>query len=44
MTAARRRLVATEIRDRFGVSQRRASRALGLARSSLRYVGVIGDE
>jgi putative transposase len=44
MTAARRRLVATEIRDRFGVSQRRTSRALGMARSGLRYVGVIGDE
>jgi putative transposase len=44
MTAARRRLIAAESCDRFRVSQRRAARALGLARSSLRYVGVAGDE
>ncbi len=44
MTSARRRLIATELCDRFGVSQRRASRALGLARSSLRYAPVISDE
>ncbi len=44
MTAARRRLIATELCDRFGVSQRRASRALDLARSSLRYVAVTGGE
>jgi len=44
MTSARRRLIATELCDRFGVSQRRASRALDLARSSLRYVPLSGDE
>ncbi len=44
MTSARRRLIATELCDRFGVSQRRASRALDLARSSLRYVPPSGDE
>jgi transposase InsO family protein len=44
MTSARRRLIATELCDRFGVSQRRASRALDLARSSLRYVPLASDE
>jgi putative transposase len=44
MTAARRRLIATELCDRFGVSQRRASRALDLARSGLRYTPVARDE
>jgi putative transposase len=40
MTAARRRLTAAEIRDRFHVSQRRVARALDLPRSSLRYAPV----
>jgi putative transposase len=44
MTSARRRLIVTELCDRFGVSQRRASRALDLARSSLRYVPLVSDE
>src|SRR4051812_4113340 len=44
MTAARRRLIAAELCDRFRVSQRRASRALDLARSSLRYAPVVSDE
>ena len=44
MTAARRRLIANELCDRFRVSQRRVSRALDLARSSLRYAPVVSDE
>jgi transposase InsO family protein len=44
MTAARRRLIAGELCDEFDVSQRRASRALGLPRSSLRYAPVTRDE
>ncbi len=44
MTSARCRLIATELCDRFGVSQRRASRALDLARSSLRYTPRTSDE
>ena len=44
MTAARRRLIVTELREHFSVSQRRASRALGLPRSSLRYAPVARDE
>jgi putative transposase len=44
MTAARRRLIADQVRDRFGVSQRRVSRALDLARSSIRYTPVVSDE
>jgi len=44
MTAARRRLIVTELCERFGVSQRRATRALDLPRSSLRYTPVKGDE
>ncbi len=44
MTAARRRLIANQLCDRFRVSQRRVSRALDLARSSLRYAPVVSDE
>ena len=44
MTAARRRLIANELCDRFRVSQHRVSRALDLARSSLRYAPVVSDE
>jgi putative transposase len=44
MTVARRRLIAAELCDRFRVSQRRASRALDLARSSLRYAPVVSDQ
>ena len=44
MTAARRRLIVTDIREHFNVSQRRASRALDLPRSSLRYTPVARDE
>ncbi|HSQ56984.1 MAG TPA: IS3 family transposase [Gemmata sp.] len=44
MTTPRRRLIVTEIREHFKVSQRRASRALGLPRSSLRYTPVTRDE
>jgi transposase InsO family protein len=43
MTAARRRLIANELCDRFRVSQPRVSRALDLARSSLRYAPVVSD-
>jgi putative transposase len=44
MTAARRRTIVTDIRERFNVSQRRVSRALGLPRSGLRYAPVARDE
>src|SRR4051794_37830261 len=44
MTPPRRRPIASELCDRFRVSQRRASRALDLARSSLRYAPVVSDE
>ena len=44
MTSARRRLIASELCDRFRVSQRRVSRALDLARSSIRYTPVVSDE
>src|SRR3954470_17526742 len=44
MTAARRRLIVTDLREHFSVSQRRASRALDLPRSSLRYAPVARDE
>ena len=44
MTAARRRLIVTELCEHFSVSQRRASRALDLPRSSLRYAPVLRDE
>ena len=43
MTAARRRLIATDIREQFHSSQRRVSRALGLSRSGLRYAPVACD-
>src|SRR5215813_3301915 len=43
MTAARRRLIVDDIREQFHVSQRRVSRALGLARSGLRYTPVRSD-
>ena len=44
MTASRRRLIATEIGAQFQLSQRRVARALGLARSGLRYAPVRSDE
>jgi putative transposase len=44
MTAARRRLIASELCDRSRVSQRRVSRALDLARSGLRYAPVVSGE
>lgn len=44
MTAARRRLIVKELREQFHVSERRASRALDLARSGLRYAPVLRDE
>jgi putative transposase len=44
MTSARRRLIANELCEDFDVSQRRVSRALDLARSSLRYAPVFRDE
>jgi len=44
MTTARRRLIANELCDRFRVSQRRVTRALDLAQSSLRYAPVVSDE
>ena len=44
MTAPRRRLIVKELREQFHVSQRRASRALDLARSSFRYAPVLRDE
>jgi len=44
MTSARRRLIVNELRERFGVSQRRVARALDLSRSGLRYTPVISDE
>src|SRR3954453_5891148 len=44
MTPARRRLIADQVRDRFGVSQRRVSRALDLARSVLRHAPVVSDQ
>src|SRR3954465_1970084 len=44
MTAARRRLIVTDLREHFSVSQRRASRALDLPRSSLRYAPAARDE
>ena len=43
MTATRRRLIASELGDQFKVSQRRVSRALGLARSGLRYAPIRCD-
>jgi putative transposase len=44
MTSSRRRLIANEICVDFKVSQRRVSRALGLARSNLRYTPRVSDE
>jgi putative transposase len=44
MTSARRRLIVIELREHHGVSQRRVSQALDLARSSLRYSSVVSDE
>src|SRR4051812_32977544 len=44
MTAARRRLIVTGTCEHFNVFQRRASRALNLPRSSLRYAPVARDE
>jgi transposase InsO family protein len=44
MTLPRRRLVVQNTCEQFDLSQRRASRALDLARSSLRYAPVVGDE
>jgi putative transposase len=44
MTSARRRLITGELCVHFGVSQRRVAKALGLARSSLRYAPVVSDE
>ena len=43
MTVARRRLITSETCEHFDVSQRRAVRALGLPRSSIRYVPVAWD-
>jgi transposase InsO family protein len=44
MTAPRRRLIVAEIGGSFAVSERRACRALGLHRSGVRSVGIVGDE
>ena len=44
MTAPRRQLIVIELCEQVNVSQRRASRALDLARSSLRYAPVLRDE
>ena len=44
MTAARRRLIAKDVREQFNVSERNACRALDLARSGLRYAPVLRDE
>ena len=43
MTAARRRLIVTDLREQFHVSQRRVSRAPDLPRSGLRYAPVSRD-
>jgi putative transposase len=43
MTAARRRSLTREMCECFDVSQRRATRALGLPRSSVRYAPVARD-
>jgi hypothetical protein len=43
MTAARRRSITRDIGASFNVSQRRATRALGLPRSSVRYAPVARD-
>jgi transposase InsO family protein len=44
MTTARRRQITRELQATFAVSQRRACRAMGLARSSLRYDPVVRDQ
>ena len=44
MTAPRRRLIVRELCEDFNVSQRRVSRPLDLARSSLRYAPVLRDQ
>jgi putative transposase len=44
MTTPRRRLIVAELCDQFHVSQRRVSRALGWARSGLRYTPVRSSE
>jgi putative transposase len=44
MTAPRRRQIVAELTGSFAVSQRRTCRALGLHRSGVRSVGLIGDE
>ena len=44
MSPPRRRLVVAELCDAFGVSQRRACRALGLHRSGVRYAPARADE
>ena len=44
MTATRRRLIVTELCDKFDMSQRRVSRALDLSRSGLRYAPVVRDK
>ena len=44
MTAPRRRLIVKELCEQFHVSERRACRALDLARSGLRYAPVMRDE
>jgi putative transposase len=44
MTAARRRLIVKELCEQFHASERRACRALDLARSGLRSAPVVRDE
>ncbi len=44
MTATRRRLIFKELCEEFNVSKRRASRALDLARSSLRNEPVVHEQ
>ena len=44
VTPAARRLAAGALQDGFGVSQRRACDALGVARSTVRYVSRRGDD
>ncbi|HEU5116469.1 MAG TPA: IS3 family transposase, partial [Isosphaeraceae bacterium] len=43
MTAERRRLITFDTCSQFNMSQRRATRALGLPRSSVRYAPVTRD-
>jgi transposase InsO family protein len=44
MTSPRRRQIVAELTASFAVSQRRTCRALGLHRSGVRSVGLVGDE